>query len=548
VLRRHIPILEWLPRYRRTDLVPDLLAGLSVGAVLVPQSMAYAQIAGLPPITGLYASTVPLVVYGALGRTRRLGIGPLVTTSIIAATGLRHVAHEGSSKYVAYAATLAVLVGVIHLVLGVFRLGFLARFISEPVIAGFLAGMAAIAISGQLAPLTGVAVPNEERPYIALWDWLTRVDEVELLSTVLGIGAFAALVLGKRVPRFPVPLAAIVVPIIAVDLFDWHGDVALVGQLPSGLPGFDVPPFGSTEVRLLIGAAFAITMVGFLESFGLAKREAAVSDTEADANQELIALGSANVATGFFQGMPVTGALTRTTVAEVAGARTQVNSFVSVLVVVAALVVLTGPFEDVPQPVLAGIVVAALVHLLDVRRVQRLWRVKRADAAIMVATAVLTYVVGIEAGVIIAVVASLVVVLYRVSEPRVAAVDTLPDAVIPAGVLFVQVDGPLFFGNAEYVTEHVATLEREAAARGDPPRVLVIGASGIDDLDATAVEVLRELAADHARRGMTVLFVAVKPQVWAVMDAAGFSEVVGAGAFYPTNVTVLRAARAITGQ
>lgn len=555
VLRRYVPILEWLPRYRRADLGPDLIAGLTVGAVLVPQSVAYATVAGLPPVVGLYASTVPLLAYSIFGRSRRLGVGPLVTISIIAAAGLRDIAPTGTDRYIAYAATLAVLVGVIHLAFGVARLGWLVRFLSEPVVVGFLAGVGVIIIVSQLGPLTGIAVPTKPHTFQTLWEWVTRLDEIEGLAAVIGIGALAVMLVGRRWPRVPVTLAVLLGSALFGALFDVeeHG-VAVVGKLPHGLPLPEVPLFGRTEVVALLTTALAITLVGFTESIALVKRYADQDGTRADPDQELIALGISNVTAGFFQGMVVTGALTRTGVADQAGARTQVTQLVSAGVVVVTLLAFAGVFTQVPQPVLAAIVVLAVVGFFKLAEVRRLWTVKRVDALLLIGTLIATVMLGLELGVLTAVVASIAVVVYRVSRPHIATLGIDehtgfprdlahdPDARPTDGVLMLRVDAPLFFANAEYLRDHLADREAEAAARA-PLRIVILDASGIDDLDATGDHELRKIAGGYRERGVTLLLTFVKDEVREVMDRSGFTDLVGADAFYPTDLTALDAAR-----
>lgn len=494
--------------------------------------MAYAQIAGLPPVTGLYASTVPILAYVVFGRARILGVGPLATISIISLVGVQKLAPVGSPRFIAYSATLAVLVGLLHLALGVARLGFITRLVSQPVMVGFLAGVGVIILSTQLGPLSGVPVPHSKHAYDDAWNWVQRVDDIHWTTLALGLGALALLVVGKRWHRVPVTLVVVAASAAVVGVLDLKADgVAVVGSLPSGLPGFEVPPLGGAEVVTLLGSAFAVTLIGYIESIGLVRNEAETTGDTVDPNQELIALGMVNLTAGFFRGMVSTGALTRTSVGAQSGARTQMNAVVSVALVVATLTVFSDALADVPQSVLAAVVVMAVLGFLKVREARALWTVKRADLWLLLLTFVATVVLGLEPGLLVAVAASLAVVLYRVSRPRIVllgvepgngALEEIarhPDAVAPDGTLIVRVDAPLFFANAEYLVDHLRTLE--ARRDGAPLRAVVLDASGVDNLDSTAARALAKLVHAYSARGVTFTIVNVKDEVRDVMDAAG---------------------------
>ena len=542
-VRRAIPILEWLPRYRREYLRGDLVAGVTGAAIIVPQSMAYATIGGLPPIVGLYASVVPVLVYVVFGQSPQLSVGPLATISIIAAVSLAKLAPAGSSQYIAYAATLAVMVGVLHVALGLGRLGFLVRFISEPVMTGFIAGVGVVIISSQLAPLFGYSVPTESRVYDTVYEWATHLDETSAATLAVSISTLVALYALRGYRLLPSALIVVVAWSSAVALFDLdeHG-VAVVGHVPGGLAGPAWPPFDMHAVEVLAGAAFAVTFVGFLESIGIERTYARKHGYRVDPNQELVALGLSNVGAGFFQGMIVTGAVTRSSIIDAAGARTQLAGAVSAAIVAPLLVFWTDAFSDIPIAVLAAIVVVAVTPFVKIGEARRVWRVQRADFWLLVLAFTATVVLGLELGVLVAVAASLAVIVYRVTNPRVAELgratgsdafvelDRHADVETFPGTVIMRVEAPLWFTNAEDVERHL-----RAAVSRDGVSTLVLDASGIDHLDVTGDHMLRNLAQECSGAGVRMLLVNVQERVRDVMNASGFTELVGSDAFLATD-------------
>ena len=542
-LRRFVPILDWLPKYRRAYVRGDVVAGLTGAAILVPQSMAYATIGGLPPIVGLYASVVPVLVYVVFGQSPQLSVGPLATISIIAAVSLAKLAPAGSPQYIAYAATLAVMVGVVHIVLGLTRLGFLVRFISEPVMTGFIAGVGIIIIATQLAPMFGYSIPTESRVYDSVYEWAEHLDQTSVATLAVSVSTLVALYSVRRYRRFPAALIAIVAWSLAVLVFDLqdHG-IAVVGHVPTGLPSPAWPPFDSHAVGVLAGAALAVTFVGFLESIGIEREYARKHGYRIHTNEELVALGLSNTSAGLFQGMVVTGAITRSSIIEAAGARTQLTGAVSAVVIAPLLLFWTDAFSDIPIAVLAAIVVVAVTPFVKVGEARRLWRVQRADFWLMVLSFGATVVFGLELGVLVAVVASLAVIVYRVTNPRVPelgrAVGT--DAFVELerhrdvetfpGTVIARVEAPIWFTNAESVERRLLAL----AAR-DGITTLVLDASGIDHLDATGDHMLRNVAQECATAGVHILVVNVHDGVRDVMDASGFTALVGPDAFLATD-------------
>ncbi len=536
-------VLEWLPGYRRADLGGDVVAGLTGAAILVPQGMAYAQIAGLPPVVGLYASVLPLLAYALLGRSRQLGVGPLASISVLSAVGVAELAPQGTADFIALSASLAVLVGIVHLVLGIGRLGFLTRFLSEPVMKGFLAGVGVLIIASELSGLTGVAAPTSSDVPATVESWLDAVDGVSASAIALSVASIALLLVTKRWRRFPTTLALLVVATVVSAIFDFaaHG-IPVVGHVPSGFAGPEVPPLHWGDLDILFPTAIAITFISILESLGLAREYADEHGYEIDADDEIAALGAANVTAGFFQGMVVTGAMTRSAVLDEAGARTQLSLVISAVVVAPLLVFGTSTFEFIPVPVLSAIVVVAVLPFLDVGEARRLWHVSKPDFWVMTITFLGTTLLGVEIGVAIAVVVSILLIVVRVSMPKMPEMgrvgdaalllplDSHPDARAYEKTVVLRVDAPLWFSNAEALRARVRRVEREH------PEVetLVLGMAGVDAVDSTADHELRKLATRCRARHIELLLLQVPEPVREVLDASGFTALVGDDAYVAT--------------
>lgn len=413
-LGRWVSVFEWLPNYRRADLRGDVISGLTGAAVLVPQGMAYAQIAALPPVVGLYASVLPLVAYALLGRSPQLGVGPLASISVLSAVGVARLAPDGTARFVALAATLALIVGVVHIGVGVTRLGSLTRFLSVPAMHGFLAGVGALVISTQLGALTGFRIPTAPRIESILTEWADRLDAFSATSLALGLATIAALLLLKRRPRFPGTLVVLIVATAAsaVFAFDTHG-ILTVGHVPSGLPGFELPTFSWGDVDVLGPTALAITLVSIIESLALARRYAAEHGTTIEPNAEIAALGGANITAGCFQGMVVTGAMTRSEIMDEAGARTQLALLVSAAVVAPLLLFATDLFDAIPLPVLAGVVVVAVLPFIMPDRFREPWRESRLSGAVMLITFLTTIFLGVDVSVAAVVILSALVAVVN---------------------------------------------------------------------------------------------------------------------------------------
>ena len=536
---------EWTGRLR--ELGPDLSSAIAVLFLSIPQGLAYATIAGLPPIVGLYASVVPVLVYAVLGSSAQLSVGPLATISIIGAVALAKLAPTGSAQYVALAATLAILVGGVHLVLGITRLGFLVRFLSEPVMTGFIAAVGVIIVTTQLGAFFGYSVPTEPFPVETVWNWAERLDQTSVATLAVSVPTLVVLLVLRRFRRWPSALVAVVGWAVAAYAFDLstHG-VAVVGPVPTGLAGPAWPPFDWHTVRVLLPAALAITFVGFVESLGIEREYAREHGTRVSPDHELVALGASNVAAGLFQGMIVTGAVTRSSIVDAAGARTQLSGAITALVVAPLLMFWTTGFQYIPVCVLAVIVMVAVIGFVHVGEARRLWHVQRADFWLLVGSFAATVGLGVELGIIVAVAVSLILLVYRATSPRVpelGRLDASPvfvelqrhvDAQPLAGTVVLRPESPLYFTNAETVERRLrAALAREGT------RFVVLDASGVDRIDTTADHMLRDVAASAREHGVALLLAHVNEDVRDVLDASGFTDAVGPDAYFATDAEVV---------
>lgn len=509
--------------YRRASVRPDLIAGLAVWAVLVPESLAYATIAGVPPVVGLYAAVPALALYAIAGTSRQLVVSPMSATAALSAGIVASIAGADGDP-VALTIGLALATGIVAIVAGLLRLGFLAAFISEPVLKGFIIGLALTIMIGQVPDLIGVEGGHGSF-FEKTWALLGQLGDVDPLTITVGLASLAALVVVRRtMPFLPGSLVVVLLAIGAALLFDL-GDrgLAVVGHIDAGLPRVGLPDVTGPQFAELLGGAVGLMLVGFAEGLGAAKTYAASRGYDVDPNRELAGLGIANLGSGVLSGMVVNGSLSKTAVNASAGARSQVSALTAAALTILTLLFLTGIFEQLPLATLAAVVVVAVVELVDVRSLRRLWRVRTgrmvhfyqvtARADFMAAGAALLGVLIFDTlpGLVIGIAVSLVLLLARTSRPRVAVLAPVGDepgrpwvdaernpsyATVP-GVLAVRVEGPLMFANAEYVRTRI----RELAAAAPGLRLVVLDGRATPSVDVTAAAMLVQLRGDLRRDG-----------------------------------------------
>ncbi|MGH8972086.1 MAG: SulP family inorganic anion transporter [Acidimicrobiia bacterium] len=550
--RRLFPVFEWLPGYGRGTFAADLAAGLTVGAVLIPQGMAYALVAGLPPVAGLYASVFPILAYAVFGRSRQLALGPVAIVSLLTASGLEPLADGDIGLYVSLAATLALMVGLLMVVMGAARLGFVANFLSHPVLSGFTSAAAIIIVGTQLRNFLRVDLVRSEYVLDVLLDAARRLDEVHLLTLAIGSVGFVLLILLRRWrPAVPWALLVVMVATVVVTVFHLEDrGVQVVGDIPKSLPRPQMPSLEVDRLETLFPLSLAITLVAMVESLAMAQYFAARNRYRIRAGQEFVALGAANATAGIFQGYPVAGSFSRTAVNAASGSRTPVAGLITAAVIGLTLVAAAPLFRPLPRAVLASVVFMAATGLFDVAEARRLWRVKRSDFYLLVLAFGATLALGIERGIAVAVVASLLVMLRQTTRPHVAILGRLPgtpvfrnverspDAVTSPGVVVVRVDAPLYFANAEFLKDKLRGLE----AKNPGLRILVLDAGSVNDLDSSADRALHEIADDFASRDIHLYLASVKGIILDVMRRSGFYHHLGADHFFLSTDEAVRAA------
>jgi high affinity sulfate transporter 1 len=558
-LERWVPGLRTLREYRRSWLPNDLVAGLVLTALLVPVGMGYAQAAGLPPITGLYATIVPLVAYAIFGPSRVMVLGPDSSLAAVIAAVILPLGGDDPETAVALAGALAILTGLIILVAGVARLGFVTELLSRPVQLGYLAGIAITILVGQLPRLCGFSI--EGRGLLTeIRDFVQGVadGQVNRASLAVGVtGIVVILVLRRLWPKVPGVMVAVLVGIAAVALFDLEAEgVKVIGVLPEGLPTLVFPAVELADLGALFSGALGIALVAVADTTVLSQSLAAQRNEEVDPNQELRALGAANLAAGLFQGFAISSSASRTPVAVAAGARSQVTPLVGAVAIALLLLFAPGLLRDLPLPMLAAIVITAAIGLIDVAGVRHLHQVRRAEFVLWLAAFLGVALLGVLVGIFVAILLSLGDFVRRAWRPHDAVlgredelkgyhdIDRHPSARLIPGLLLYRFDAPLFFANAGYFRRRVRHLITDAT---HPVRWVVVAAEPITDIDTTAADSLHELLEELRQEHVTLAFAELKGPVKDRLQRYGLFDAVGADRFFPTVGTAVNGYIAATG-
>lgn len=532
-----IPSIEWLKNYKKEWLSGDLSAGLTVGVMLIPQGMAYSMLAGLPPIYGLYAVTIPLIIYALLGTSRQLAVGPVAMVSLLIASGVGQLATAGTEQYLAYAILLAFMVGVIQFSMGAFKLGFLVNFLSHPVIAGFTSAAAVIIGFSQFKHLLGIKVSGEKFVDIVV-QIVTQLDKVHLTTLAIGIAAIIILVLVKKIHKLiPGPLVVVLLGILGVyfgRLFE--NGVTIVGQIPSGLPTFSMFSWDTTAMSGLLPTALAIAFVGFMESIAVAKAiHAKHKDYVLDSNQELRALGLANIAGSVFKSFPVTGGFSRTAVNDQAGAKTGLASIISALLIILTLLFFTTYFYYLPNSVLAAIIIVAVYGLIDFKEAKHLLHTDKVDFFLFLAAAIGTLLLGIEEGILLGVALSIGILVYRVSYPHYAELGQLngshsfknikrfDQSKVTDEIVIMRFDSQLFFANTQYFKDKVLGI----LSKRQNPKYFILDGSAIYHVDSSAIHALTDIIEDMKKDGITFMIANFIGPVRDIFAKNGLDEKVG---------------------
>ena len=549
-------IAGWLPAlatarsYRWGWLRHDLVAGIVLTALLVPQGMAYAGLAGLPPVLGLYATMVPLLAYAVFGPSRILVLGPDSAVAPLVAATVIPLAGSDTAERTALAGLLALMVGAICVIAGLARFGFLTDLLSKPVRVGYLNGIALVVLVSQLPKLFGFSASGEGLLTIAR-EFVEGLDETNWWSLAVGVAALAVILAIRHfVPRLPGVLIAVVGATVVSWIFDLAADgVATVGRLPSGLPELGLPEIGLGDAGALVAGAAGIALVAFADTSVLSRSYATKLGEHVDQNRELVALGVANAATGVLQGFPISSSSSRTPVAEAAGAKTQLTGVVGAVGIGVILVAAPGVLADLPSSALAAVVIAAALSLADVGWVRELYRVRRSEWILSTASFLGVALVGVLWGIAIAVALSILNFLRRAWWPHDAVlgrVDGLkgyhdkemyPAARLIPGLLLYRFDAPLFFANADVFRDRLLELVR---AQSGPVAWVVVAAEPMTDVDVTAFGVLSELDEELERMGIELVFAELKDPVKERLARYGLLERIGRERFYPTIGVAVR--------
>ena len=503
-IKESIPILDWLPNYKRTNLSGDLYAGLIVGIMLIPQGMAYAMLAGLDPIHGLYAATIPLVLYAFFGSSRQLAVGPVAMDSMLTAASIIILKPENPQMYLVYAITLAFLVGVIQFGLGILRFGFVVNFLSHPVINGFTSAAAVLIGLSQVPHLFGIEFAQSILIQEIIYNIGQQIINIHWITLFIGLIGISILFIGKKLtPTLPISLIVVALSIIIVQLFNLADNgVQVIGSIPSGLPTLSIPLFELNTWITMIPFALTIAFVGFAESYTIAKTvNRQHKDYKLNANQELIGLGMANFGASFFQGFPVTGGFSRTAVNNQSGAKTGLASLVSAALIIITLLYFTELFYHLPKTILAAVILVAVSSLIDTKTPLSLWKKDRMDFVMLISTFFITLTLGIQYGIILGMSLSLIAVIYSASRPHMATlgrvpgtnyfknISRFPNLENRPDLLVLRIDGPIYFANLNYIKERIDKLMEE---KGDALKTVVLNFESITSIDSSGAKELEE--------------------------------------------------------
>jgi len=550
--QKFFPFLKWIPELKKSGVLQaDVIAGVTVALVLIPQSMAYAQLANLPAYYGLYAAFLPVLIAALFGSSNQLMTGPVAVVSLLTASALAPLAVAGSEQFIAYAILLSFLVGVFQFMLGVFRLGVVLNFLSHPVIVGFTNAAALIIAFSQFYKLFGVNKPDTGVFVTDIIDVLSQLGNTHLLSLMMAVIAISIMVIIKKMwPKIPGVLFAVVITTVFSFFIDFEGlGGIVVGAIPAGLPSIQLPGFDFSVISQLIVSAIVISLIGFMEAISIAKAMAARTKQRIDVNQELIGQGLANMVGSISQSYPTSGSFSRSAVNLNAGAKTGFSSVVTAVVVLVTLLFLTPLLYHLPAAVLASVIMMAVMGLVNFKAIKHAWRAHKHDgiAAGVTFVGTLGFAPHLEWGIVIGASLALGLYLFRTMRPRVAILGrykdgTLRDIAIhpelatDKRLVAVRFDGSLYFANVSYFEDAILASE---ANNPNVKFILVVG-DAINQLDASGEEVLRHLVERMKQTGVTLVFSGLKRQIILVLKHTGAWDVIGDENIFATEDMALK--------
>lgn len=539
MLKRYFPIFEWLPKYKKKYLAGDFSAGITVGIMLIPQGMAYALIAGLPPIYGLYAALIPNLIYVFTGSSRKLAVGPVALDSLIVASSLAAMKLATIEDYISMAIFLALFVGVIQLVMGFMRLGFLSNFLSRPVVSGFTVAAAFVIGISQLKHFFGLEIStNKTLP--TLQAIFNKLGQTNFYDLTIGVAAILVIIGLKQVhKKLPAAMVVVILGIIGIYFFMVNDtDVHIVGQIPKGLPGFLLPEFNTELLIKAFPTAMALAFIAFAEAMTIAKAvEDKSQEYHTNPNQELRALGASNIIGSLFQSFPSNAGLSRTAVNVDEGAKTGIASLISVVVVGVTLLYLTPFFYYLPKSVLGAIILVAVYGLIDLKYPRQLWNQRRDEFYLFLVTFLTTLLIGISQGIIFGVLFSLLLLVYRISRPHIAVLGKIKgmeyfknlkrfpeDVEMHDEILMIRFDAQLFFANVQYFK---VSLMKEIAQKGGDLRYVILNAEPVNYIDNTALNQLEKIVENLKNKGIVFKLAGAIGPIRDILQKSGFIRVIG---------------------
>ncbi len=538
-LNKISPLFKDLKSYNKDFFRADLIAGLTVGVMLVPQGMAYAYLAGLPPIYGLYGGLVPLLIFAIFGTSRHLSIGPVAVSALLVLAGVSNLAEIGTPVYIELVILAGLLIGIFQILLGVLRLGFLVNFISHPVITGFTSAAAVIIIFSQLKDVLGIHIPRFENFYENIIYAFEHSSEINTYTVFICFASIVLMIALKKIHK-SIPNALIVVVLgTALSYFlrlDELG-VSVVGKVPEGLPDFIMPNFEKEKILLLLPIVFTVTLIGIVESLGIAKlMDSKHSYYRIRTNQELVALGASKFVGAFFEALPTSGSFTRSAIANESNARTHVSSMVSFLLVLLTLLFFTSWFHYLPKAVLAAIILMAVKSLFDVKEAKHLWKVHKRDFWMMLTTFICTLIFGIEIGVLTGVVLSILMVLYRSSKPHMVELGNIPGTNNYRNIdrfeiedknieeLILRFDDKLYFGNASFFKDKIIGL---IEFKKFEVRHLFLDAKCIHEVDSSGLHALEDVIIYLKEKNVNLYFCGAIGPTRDILKKSGIYDSIG---------------------
>jgi SulP family sulfate permease len=540
-----IPVVRLARTYERAWLQPDALAAVTVWALLVPQALAYAQLAQVDAVVGLYAAIGAAIGYILLGGVRSMNVGPEATVALLTATAVAPLAGGDPVRYIALAGGLSLMAGLWMLLAGVIGLGFVTRFLSRPLLLGYVAGSAIVMIVSQLDSLIGVTLEAQDDTLAELSETVRRLGETDLTTLLVGLGVIGVVLLVRRIDRrLPAYLIAVLAAIAVSVIADLAvKGVVVVGEIQPGLPPVGIPAVSLADLATLAGPAIAIALLVYADSGVTGQVLGRRGGYAVDGNQEFLGLGAANIGSAFTGGFPVNGSQSRSFTAADMGAKSQAMNLGVLVLVILTLLFLTPLFAPLPKSALAGVIIVVAFGLLDPAAFRALARVDRSEVLLALATAVIVVAVGVIAGVLVTVVLSLFLVAVRATQPRrtflvrvpgtdsFRSVDTVSDGIAVPGLVVYRFDAPLFFANAQLLADDIEAATAEGAAP-EPVRWVVIDAESIADVDSTGAATLAELADGLRERRITLALTRLKAPVATYLALAGVTERIGADRVY----------------